>query len=242
MANPDAPRFPTKFTRRVFNAKLAGPLLAVATVAIACQPRESDAAKTVTALVKELEEPRVADAPPAATPIPFQTPEKINATMAPSPTFPKPAEAPKAQIIPPVISVDLGDPASEASHNLKGWGGAQGAKENPHPSPSGDSSKRFQLLRSDNSLELDGSVPSQGYNLVTEVEDGGCDDSFQIIVNGEPVYQYQSRRTGREVIQHKVNIPPKTIKQSKTIVNFRNSATDSCGAAAVYNVRLEPKR
>src|SRR5581483_11986295 len=77
------------------------------------------------------------------------------------------------------LYVDLGNPSSEAGHNLQGWGGTQ--PNNPFVSPSGDNTKRFQSIRGDNTLTLSPTVPGATYQLTTEVEDGGCSDNFNVL-------------------------------------------------------------
>ena len=138
---------------------------------------------------------------------------------------------------------DLGNPDDEATHNLVGWGDAQGPPENPHVSPSGDRTKRYMLLRGDNSLDL--GVPEIGvpYLLVAEVEDGHCTDNFEIHVNGQgPLYCYTGTNAGTgniAVIRHHVIVSQEYITGASVTVTFRNTSTDDCGLAAVYNVKLQ---
>ena len=138
---------------------------------------------------------------------------------------------------------DLGNLDDEAVHNLVGWGDAQGPPENPFVSPSGDRTKRYMLLRGDNSLDL--AIPQTGvpHLLITEVEDGHCTDNFEIYVNSQgPLYSYTGANVGTgniAVIRHHVLIPQAYITGPLVTITFRNTATDDCGLAAVYNVGLQ---
>lgn len=140
---------------------------------------------------------------------------------------------------PQTLSVDLGNPASEAGFNLVGWGDAQDAPANPLVAPSGDTSKRFQLLDQDNSLTFAPVVPGIAYRLIAEVEDGGCADDFQILADGQLVYTYRGTQAN-QVIVHQVDLPAGVITTTQVTITFRNTATDDCGAAAVFGVKLEP--
>jgi len=135
--------------------------------------------------------------------------------------------------------VDLGNPADESYHNLQGWGGSQTPPANPFVSPSGDRTKRYQSLRGSNSVDL--FVPQAGrqYVLVAEVEDGGCVDSFQLLVNGQgPLYSYAAHHLGNQAIVHTVAIAASVITSQRVTITFKNVAPDNCGLAAVYNVSL----
>lgn len=137
---------------------------------------------------------------------------------------------------------DLGNPADEALHNLLGWGDAEGPPDNSHISPSGDQTKRYQILRGDNSLDLGVVEAGVTYSLMAEVEDGVCTDNFEIYVNGQgPIYQYTGQNAGTSnvtVETHQVLIPAGYITDKRVTVTFRNTSSDDCGFAAVYNVRL----
>ena len=139
---------------------------------------------------------------------------------------------------------DMGNVTDEASHNLIGWGAAQGPPENPHISPSGDRTKRYQLLRGDNSVDLMVGEAGVPYFLTAEVEDGYCTDNFEIYVNGEgPIYEYTGKNVGTgpvTVVSHQVLVPAEYITARRVTITFRNTATDDCGLAAVYNVGLTP--
>lgn len=135
------------------------------------------------------------------------------------------------------VVADLGNPASEANFYLRGWGRA----ESIMVSPSGDTSKRFQRLRGDNSLTFTSLLPGVNYQLTAEVEDGACDDSFNILVNGTEMYSFTADHDSTAVIRpHTVFVPYYLLTRDELEVTFRNTATDSCGLAAVFNVRLEP--
>ncbi|MCJ7575497.1 MAG: carboxypeptidase regulatory-like domain-containing protein [Dehalococcoidia bacterium] len=138
---------------------------------------------------------------------------------------------------------DLGNPDDEVTHNLVGWGDAQVPPENPYVSPSGDRTKRCMLLRGDNSLDLGVSEIGVPYLLVAEIEDGYCTDNFEIYVDGHgPLYSYTGANGGAgniAVVRHRVLVPQGYIIGASVTVTFRNTATDECGLAAVYNVRLQ---
>lgn len=136
--------------------------------------------------------------------------------------------------------VDLGNPEDEVFHNLQGWGGAQGPPENPYASPSGDQTKRYQLLRQENSVELSVEKTGVPYLLIAEVEDGVCSDNFEIYVNGQgPIYSYTATsKIG--VVGHELEIPANCVTSTIVTVTFKNTSADDCGLAAVYNVKLSP--
>ena len=150
---------------------------------------------------------------------------------------------------------DLGNPADEALHNVglfpedvDGWDEAQGPPDNTYTSEeSGDRTKRYQRLDGLASVDL---FPENGvkrYYLVAEVEDGVCDDSFQVFLNDSetPVLTHPADPNKNGVIWHR--IPPQegsTLAKASvlpvTTVKFKNTSTDGCGRAAVYNVKLVP--
>lgn len=133
---------------------------------------------------------------------------------------------------------DVGNPEDEIYHNLLGWyineiGG-------PVVPPSGDPSKRFQSYQADNSLILFVPQANSSYTLYTEVEDGFCDDSFEILINGQgPIYTYHSNPTVETVISHTVDISSDLISTTDVEITYRNISNDGCGLAAVFNVKLE---
>lgn len=134
--------------------------------------------------------------------------------------------------------VDLGgNPFDEGENNIQGWGDAQVPPANSLKSPSGDNTKRYMVLRGDSSVEFSIKKNCVPYTLIFEVEDGDCDDTFWVLVNGMEIYYYSSQHKG-SVILHKVEIPAEFIKDTTLKVTFRNAANDGCGLAAVYNVRL----
>jgi len=161
--------------------------------------------------------------------------------FGPGPATPTPTPTPTPS---PDSSADVGNAQDEAAHNLIGWGAEQGPPENPHVSPSGDTTKRYQDLQADNSLDLMVDAPNVPYLLTAEVEDGVCRDDFEIYVNGEgPLYQYTGVNAGTTnvtVEPHYVVVPAEYITQPRVTVTFRNTSTDDCGRAAVYNVGLSP--
>jgi hypothetical protein len=133
---------------------------------------------------------------------------------------------------------DIGEPSDEVYHSLVGW--SINEIGGPVIPPSGDSSKRFQLLRGDNSLILFVPQANTPYILLTEVEDGGCDDSFEIYVNGQgPVYTYFSDPMFDGAILHTITIPANLISSTSVTITYRNIASDNCGLAAVFNAKLE---
>jgi len=133
---------------------------------------------------------------------------------------------------------DIGDPTDEAFHNLTGWG--QNEIGGPIIPPSGDPSKRYQPLRRESSVRLKVPQPNIPYTLYTEVEDGDCDDSWAIYVDGQgPVYTYYARPLINTGLVHQVVIPASFIQDTTVIITFRNLASDSCGLAAVFYVKLQ---
>jgi hypothetical protein len=134
---------------------------------------------------------------------------------------------------------DLGNSEDETFHNLQGWGVPQGPPANPYVSPSGDRTKRYQLLRGLNSIDLSVQEVNRWYALTTEVEDGSCTDNFNLFVNDRgPIYSYIGHHLGNQAIEHLALIPPSLITSGTVKVTFENTATDDCGGAAVYNVSL----
>lgn len=132
---------------------------------------------------------------------------------------------------------DVGEPGDEAFHNLVGWG--LNEIGGPIIPPSGDPSKRFQLLRGDNSLTLLVPQANSAYTLFTEVEDGVCDDSFQLHINGQgPIYTYYANPSINTGLLHSVVVSATLIPTTNVVVTYRNIASDGCGLAAVFNVQL----
>ena len=132
--------------------------------------------------------------------------------------------------------VDLGNEKDEVNHNLIGWSGIW---SNQPKSPSDDTTFRYQFIRGEASLQL--CIPQTGidYNLITEVQDFGCDDSFDIYINDiGPVYSFKGSQSDT-IIVHRVRIPSAYINSSIVNISFKNTATDECGAAAIYNVELK---
>ncbi|HUW95004.1 MAG TPA: M23 family metallopeptidase [Anaerolineae bacterium] len=131
--------------------------------------------------------------------------------------------------------VDLGDEQDEAAHRLEGWSGLW---RNQPISPSGDTTFRYQPIRGQASLQLCVPQPGFDYVLTAEVQDYGCTDNFQIYVNGQgPIYSFTGSQSNT-IIVHSVPISAAYVRSTAVEVTFKNTATDSCGAAAVYNVAL----
>lgn len=136
-----------------------------------------------------------------------------------------------------VSNVDVGNPVDEALHDLEGWGGI-----NPGLLPSeidADRTSRYQLLRGSNSLTI--AVPSPGapHTLSFRTEDGVCDDSFDVHVAGDWLYSYRAEvRPSTFFPLHQVEVPGSRLQGATVRITFINAATDSCGLAAVYFVRL----
>lgn len=132
---------------------------------------------------------------------------------------------------------DIGEPVDEAFHSLSGWytneiGG-------PVIPTSGDPTKRFQGLRASNSVTLRVPEANVPYTLYTEVEDGGCDDSWEILVNGQgPIYTYHGTTSFNTQFAHQVEIAASLVSSTSVSITYRNIASDSCGLAAVYFLKL----
>lgn len=132
--------------------------------------------------------------------------------------------------------VDLGNLQSEYGHDLVGWAGVWTGQPR---SPTGDSTFRYQFIRGSASLKL--CVPEIGvdYWLVTEVQDFGCDDSFEVYINGSgPLYSFTGTHSNK-IRSHSFKVPSRYIDSTEIIVNFKNTAADRCGAAGVYNVSVQ---
>ncbi|MGA9097454.1 MAG: transglycosylase SLT domain-containing protein [Methanotrichaceae archaeon] len=137
--------------------------------------------------------------------------------------------------------VDLGNPNDEATHNLVGWGDLQGPPDNPYVSPSGDKTKRYQILHGDNSVDFSLKRIDIPYLLTFEVEDGNCDDSFEVWIGNNNLGFYKGHHSQNEAKSYEVVIPKEYITSTDTTITFRNRASDNCGLAAVYNVKLVPQ-
>lgn len=137
-----------------------------------------------------------------------------------------------------IFFVDMGDLESESHVELQGWDMIE-ESQTTSPSPSGDRTLRYQALRTDNSLTFS-EVPNGDYLLTAEIGDDACDDSFQIVIGGDVLYTH--RHTDDRTLwfgPHIVKIPTALIEDGRLVVTFRNLATDDCGHAGVYNVKLE---
>jgi hypothetical protein len=150
-------------------------------------------------------------------------------------------EAPTAPTPPPTTgnAVDMGNPVDEAHHALKGWGALNAGVTVP-PEPGADRTSRYQLIRLPNSLELAIAEPARPFTLTFRTEDGSCDDSFDIYVNGHgPLLQYRHRQAADDFPVHRVPVSADVVPTTIVTVTFQNVAVDNCGFAAVYYVRVE---
>lgn len=135
--------------------------------------------------------------------------------------------------------VDLGILFSEDIHNANGWG--EVPKFNPYTSPSGDNSKHYMAIGGECSVDMDVQELNVPYTLAFEVEDGNCDDSFEVWIDNEELYYVVGQNYGKnynDIRTYKVKIPAEYLKSSSITVKFKNIASDSCGRAAIYNVGL----
>lgn len=136
-------------------------------------------------------------------------------------------------------SVDIGNPSDEAHHALQGWGAISTDSAFP-TEPGADRTARYQLARLSNSVELVVGAPAVPYTLVFRTQDGACDDSFDLYVNGAgPLYRYRHRDSSELFPTHRVSIDASVVTTTTLKVTFMNVATDNCGFAAVYYVRAE---
>lgn len=134
--------------------------------------------------------------------------------------------------------VDMGNPQSEASHNLENWGA--GSYDSTAVSPSADITYRYQPKGIQAFVTLCVATPGIAYTVTTEVQDFGCDDSFEIFVNysSAPIYRYTGTRAN-VVHVHTVAIPAEDIQSHEVVLGFESTSKD-CGFAAVYNIQLAP--
>lgn len=136
-------------------------------------------------------------------------------------------------------AADLGNPADESHHALRGWGAINPEPAVP-PEPEADRTSRYQLVRLANSLDLVVSQAAAPYTLVFRTQDGICDDSFDVYVNGNgPLYRYRHRSSSEQFPVHRVPIEASIVTTTTVNVSFLNVAVDNCGFAAVYYVRVE---
>ena len=135
------------------------------------------------------------------------------------------------------FSVDLGNPRSESGYRLEGW--ADLAAANQFVSPSADQSKRFMTRRADNSIFFYPVDLGLSHRLIAEVEDGACDDSFQILVGDTLLYDFAADPSRTTAINaHEVTVPQELVTAEELRVIFRKVSADSCGSSPVYNVEL----
>jgi hypothetical protein len=141
---------------------------------------------------------------------------------------------------------DLGNSDDEAYHHLIGWGNSQVPPENPCISICrGDTTKRYMQRGADCTLDLFVENTEIPYILSFEAEDGNCDDSFTVKVGDTDYPKIAGKMHERGLIlsrYYELEVPAKTITNKKVTVSFRNLASDTCGLAAIYNVRLFPKK
>ena len=132
---------------------------------------------------------------------------------------------------------DLGNPDDERFHNLSGWD-----RVNPGllPRPDTDRTSRYQSLRGQGSVDLfvrDISIP---HRLTFRSEAGLCDDSFAVYVNGRRLFTY-SHDKKLDFPIHSVKVGTDLLLFGQRVkVTFQNTASDNCGLAAIYYVRLDP--
>lgn len=138
--------------------------------------------------------------------------------------------------------VDMGNPVDESSHDLIGWGNAQVPPDNPYTSPSGDKTKRYQTLHGDNSLDFTLKRIGIPYVLSFEVEDGSCDDSFEVWIGDHNLGYFKGKNHGPDEAKgYEIEISKDFITDTKVTITFKNKASDNCGLAAVYNIKLVPQ-
>lgn len=132
---------------------------------------------------------------------------------------------------------DLGNSEDERFHALSGWG-----RVNPGLLPRSDTdlTSRYQSLRGYSSADLFVTQTLTPYRLTFRSEDGHCDDSFDVYVNGRLVYIYNHRGPPTDFPIHSISIPAELVISSRVRVMFLNRSRDNCGLAAVYYVRLDP--
>ncbi|HET8630681.1 MAG TPA: hypothetical protein VFL91_24955 [Thermomicrobiales bacterium] len=132
--------------------------------------------------------------------------------------------------------VFLGDPVSEAGHDLRNWGPVTTALVAGQPTYR---TARLQTLDGNNAITFKRVVPGVDYVLTAIVDDGSCDDSFDIVVNGAVLEQYQAQH-GYVARRHQVRVPADLVTGDQVTVVFHNrAAADACGLAGVFYVQLE---
>jgi hypothetical protein len=131
---------------------------------------------------------------------------------------------------------DIGNPSDEQFHNLVGWGASFSSSY-----ATTDFTARYQSLRGWNSLYLCVPQAGIGYTLTTMTEEGGCDDRYEIYVNDRgPVFTHKATTHSYNIpITYTVRIDASYMTSKVLKVTFRNIATDNCGLAAAYFVKLE---
>ncbi len=131
--------------------------------------------------------------------------------------------------------IDFGTPADETFHALAGWG-----QPNPGQLPAGidpDLSSRY--LEITNTADLIVSQTGVPYILSVRSEDGGCDDSFDVLVNGTAVYSYKHRTSPDRFPLHRISVPASLITGTTVHITFKNTSVDACGHSAIYFARMD---
>lgn len=114
----------------------------------------------------------------------------------------------------------------------------------PLTSIEGDKSKHYMIIGGDCSVDMHIQEFNVPYMLVFEAEDGNCDDSFEVWINNRKIYYFTGKNKGTGKVEsrrHEVGFPAYYFDCQDLTVTFRNTATDNCGKAAVYNVGLLKK-
>lgn len=134
----------------------------------------------------------------------------------------------------PTYQVDMGNPESESQVVLSGWGEPTTLLE-----ASADPTARFQRQGGRATVVFPSVVPGTAYTLTVEVDDGRCDDSFQIAVDDHVLLDWTGLG-GYVARTHTVTIPAERVTAGELEVEFRNTSTMACGLAGVYNMSLKP--
>jgi hypothetical protein len=135
-------------------------------------------------------------------------------------------------------SAPAGECEGEAGATFIGWGSAQGPWSGMPFAPGGDCTLRDMSLGGDNLIIFEG-LASVDFLLTVVTGDGACDDSFQILIEDQMVYEYHARDPQVQTFEtHQVSIPSGAIEDGQLTITFRNTARDGCGLAGVFNVML----
>lgn len=132
--------------------------------------------------------------------------------------------------------LDLGESEDEQYHNLNNWGNISQGLWVPD---SGDTNGRFQSLQEVSTAELWLSQIEGGYDLIVESEDGGCDDSFQIVMNGYgPMFTFTAEPDEYGAVTTSIPIFSELLSSNTVLINLQNRAKDSCGSAKTFNIQM----